>query len=357
MSTERCFNFSAGPATLPAEVIDEITRKLPHFGGASILEISHRGERVQAILEEARALVTELMGLPKGYSVLFLQGGATQQFAMVPMNLLEGGADYAITGAWSQKALAEAALFGEARVAFTSEGSHFSRVPLPEEVSVAEGSSYLHITSNNTIFGTQYALFPETGTVPLVADMSSDILSRMIEPSRFGLVYAGAQKNLGPAGVTLVVIRDDLLERAPRSVPNILRYRTHAEAGSCSNTPPVFAIWATLLTLRWLKGQGGVPAIEARNRKKAAMLYDAIDRSSLYRGNAEAESRSMMNVTFTLPSEDVAKRFLDGAAEAGMMGLKGHRSVDGVRASIYNAMPVEGVAKLVEYMKAFEKNG
>ncbi len=355
MSTTRLFNFGAGPSMLPGEVVGEIRETMMDFGGMSILEISHRSKPFGKIIDEARSLVAELMELPAGYDVLFLQGGATQQFAMVPMNLMDRTADYVCTGAWSQKAFAEAKVFGQPREIFSSEAEGFSRVPRPEELSVDAQASYLHITSNNTIFGTQYASFPETGEVPLVADMSSDILSRRIDAKRFGLIYAGAQKNLGPAGVTLVVVREDLLARDYRPAPKIWRYVTHAKAGSLSNTPPVFAIWATLLNLRWMKRQGGVAAIEARNQRKAALLYEVIDAGDFYRGNAEANSRSMMNVTFTLPNDELAATFLAEAEGAGLVGLKGHRSVGGIRASIYNAMPLEGVEALTAFMREFSQ--
>jgi phosphoserine aminotransferase len=361
MSTKRIFNFSAGPSTLPTAVVDGIQSGMTDFGGMSILEISHRSAGFTAVIDEARGLVRELMDIPKDYEVLFMQGGASHQFAMIPLNFMERSADYLLTGVWSKKALAEAEIVGATRVAYTSEDSNFSRTPGTDEVEINRDADYVHITSNNTIFGTQYATFPETGTVPLMADMSSDIMSRVIDVSKFGLIYAGAQKNLGPAGVTIVIIRKDLLNNAQRftnnvgSIPKILRYSTHVESKSLYNTPPTFPIWALMQNLRWLKGQGGVAGIEGINSKKAAMIYDVVDGTDFFTGNAETNSRSIMNVTFTLPTDELSAKFLAEAQASEMSGLKGHRSVGGIRASIYNAMPTEGVERLVEFMKEFER--
>ncbi len=358
MSKERIYNFGAGPSTLPSAVIDDIKYGMTDFGGMSILEISHRSADFTSIIDEARLLIRELMEVPDDYEVLFMQGGASHQFAMIPLNLMSGGADYLITGTWSKKALVEAEIVGEARVVFSSEDSNFSRTPNPNEVKLSDDADYVHITSNNTIFGTQYAEFPDAGDAPLIADMSSDIMSKVIDVSRFGIIYAGAQKNLGPAGVTVVVIRKDLLAKEPQKISKIFRYSTHVDSKSLYNTPPTFPIWALMQNLRWLKSHGGVGGIEAVNCKKAAMLYTAIDGTGFYAGNAEIGSRSNMNVTFTLPSDDLSARFVAEANEAGMAGLKGHRSVGGIRASIYNAMPISGVERLVEFMKDFErKNG
>lgn len=351
----RVFNFNPGPSALPLAALEEIRDGFLKFGGMSVLEISHRSREFRAVLEEAEALLRELMGVPQGYRVLFLQGGASQQFAMVPMNLLERSADYAITGSWSKKAAAEAKPFGEARKAWAPGEEGFTRVPRPEEVHVSPEASYLHITTNNTIEGTQYHAFPDAGGVPLVADMSSDILSRPIDVSRFGLIYAGAQKNLGPAGVTVVVVRDDLAQRSCREVPAIFRYASHAENGSLYNTPPAFAIYAMGRVLAWIKRQGGAAAMERRNREKAALLYDVLDGSSFYRAPAERASRSFMNVVFTLPSEELTARFVAEAKAARMVGLAGHRSVGGIRASIYNACPLEAAVALAEFMREFER--
>ncbi|MBI2341258.1 MAG: 3-phosphoserine/phosphohydroxythreonine transaminase [Deltaproteobacteria bacterium] len=348
-------NFNPGPSILPAEALEEIRRNFMNFGGMSILEISHRSKEFENILEDAKALFAELMAIPKNYHILFLQGGASLQFAMVPMNLMEKCADYSLTGYWSKKALKEAKLFGEANIPFSSENSAFSRTPKPAEISLSQKSSYLHITSNNTIYGTQYHEFPETGDIPLVADMSSDILSRKIDVSKFGLIYAGAQKNLGPAGTTVVIIRDDLLKREYRKLPTMLKYSIHAESNSLYNTPPVFAVYAMSYVLKWIKKSGGIDAIEKINREKADTLYKTIDSSNLYCGTAEKSSRSSMNVTFRLKNTALENRFLDEAKKAEMAGLKGHREIGGIRASIYNAFPLDGVKKLAEFMKEFER--
>ncbi len=355
MSTKRIYNFNAGPAVLPLEVLEEIRSGFMEFGGMSIFEISHRSKKFGAILEETENLVVELMGVPKNYRVLFLQGGASLQFAMVPMNLMDKTADYALTGSWSKKALAEAKVVGAPRAAFSSEETKFSRTPASSEIDMGRDSSYLHITSNNTIYGTQYHAFPETGDVPLVADMSSDILSRAVDVSRFGLIYAGAQKNLGPAGVTLVAIREDLAGRNYRGLPAMLRYSTHVENNSLYNTPPVFAIYAVGLVLKWLKRQGGVAKMEQVNSRKAALIYDVLDRSTFYRSHADKQSRSFMNVVFTLPSDELTSKFIAKAEENDMAGLKGHRSVGGIRASIYNAFPMDGVEALAQFMREFER--
>jgi len=355
MSIERVHNFNPGPAALPLEALEAMREGFMDFGGMSILEISHRSREFGAIIDEARELLKELMSIPTGYDILFLQGGAAHQFAMVPLNLMESTADYAITGSWSEKAFAEAGVVGRPAVAFTSKEEGFTRVPGKGEVKIADGASYLHITSNNTIFGTQYREFPDAGGVPLIADMSSDILSRPVDVGSFGLIYAGAQKNLGPAGVTCVIIREDLARRSCREIPKILRYSSHVEGASLYNTPPVFAIYATMHCLRWVKAQGGVAEMERRNAAKAAMLYEAIDSSSFYEGVAEKGSRSAMNVTFRLPDEGLTERFVADAKGRGIVGIKGHRSVGGLRASIYNAVGGESVEALVSFMKEFER--
>ncbi|MFH1830396.1 MAG: 3-phosphoserine/phosphohydroxythreonine transaminase [Pseudomonadota bacterium] len=355
MSTERIHNFNAGPSALPLEVLEEVHDGFMNFKGMSVLEISHRSKQFVAIMDEARSLIAELMDIPSIYKILFLQGGAAQQFAMVPLNLMDRSADYVITGHWAKRALAEARVVGDARVIYSSEDQGFTRVPDKGEIKPTDGASYVHITTNNTIYGTQYKQIPDTQGVPLIADMSSDILSRHLNISQFGLIYAGAQKNMGPAGVTCVIIRDDLLAHKPRALPDVLRYSTHAEKESLYNTPPVFAIYVMMLTLRWIKKLGGVKAIEQTNAIKAAMLYEAIDASSLYKGVAEPNSRSMMNVTFTMPSEELAERFVSEAAKSNIVGIKGHRSVGGLRASIYNASPLESVQALISFMKEFER--
>lgn len=355
MTSNRVYNFNPGPATLPLEVLKEFGESFMNFGGMSIFEISHRGKEFEAILNETVSLVKELMKVPDNYHILFLQGGAATQFAMAPMNLMDKTADFALTGAWSKKALSEAKNFGTPNVCFSSEETKFSRTPKPDEIKLSPGASYLHITSNNTIFGSQYHTFPDTGSTPLVADMSSDILSRPIDVSKFGLIYAGAQKNLGPAGVTLVIIRDELARRVHRTVPAIWRYSTHADEKSLYNTPPVSAIYLTKLVLKWVKGKGGVSAIEKQNREKAGIIYDVLDNSNFYRSHVEKDSRSFMNIVFTLPDEETTQKFLAKTKENGMVGLKGHRSVGGIRASIYNAFPREGAEALAALMREFER--
>ena len=358
--THRVFNFGAGPAVLPESVLEEAQRDLLALPGLgmSVLEISHRSAAFDRILEQAEADLRTLAGVPEDYHVLFLQGGASQQFAMVPMNLLGPGgvADYTLTGSWAKKAATEAARFGRVNICATTEAEAFTRVPAPDELRLTSGSAYVHVTSNNTIVGTQWPIIPEVGETPLVVDASSDLLCRPIDVTRHGLIYGGAQKNLGPAGVTLAIVRNDLAERGPDTLPTMLRYAVAAKHGSRYNTPPVFAIYVFGLVMRWLLDNGGLTTMETRNRRKAAMLYDAIDQSGFYRGTAQRGSRSLMNVTFRLPTEELERRFVSQASEAGLSGLKGHRSVGGLRASIYNAFPEAGVATLVELMAEFERD-
>ena len=357
--TERIFNFSAGPAVLPLAVLEEAQRDLLSLPGVgmSVLEISHRSKAFDEIILGAEADMRKLSSIPDNYRVLFLQGGASLQFTMVPMNLLPAGgrADYILTGVWSKKALKEAKRLGQANVAATTEGENFARLPRPDDIKLDPEAAYVHFTTNNTIYGTEWKQEPETGDVPLVADASSDIFSRQIDVSKYGLIYAGAQKNLAPAGVTLVIMRDDLLARSPESLPTMLNYNTHAKERSLFNTPPVFAIYVMRLVLKWLVDQGGLQEVERRNKEKAALLYDAIDATDFYRAHAEPDSRSLMNVTFKLPSDELDKQFVTEATRAGLDGLKGHRSVGGCRASIYNAFPREGVEALVSFMKEFER--
>ena len=358
--TRRVVNFSAGPAALPEPVLDRAREGLPVFGqtGMSVMEMSHRSAAYTEIHEGALALVRSLLGVPDGFEVLFLQGGATLQFSMVPMNLLapDRSADYVLTGSWSKKAFVEAKKHGRARVAGSTEDADgvFRRIPSPAELGLDPAASYLHLTTNNTIFGTQWPELPDADA-PLVADMSSDILSRPIPWEKFGLAYAGAQKNLGPAGVTLVVVRRDLLARIPDDLPTMLDYRPHVEQGSRYNTPPTWSIYVTGLALEWVREQGGVEAMQRRSRERARLLYDLLDAGDFYRGTAEPESRSLMNVTFRLPSEQLEQRFLAAAAERELIGLKGHRSIGGIRASLYNAMPMAGVERLAELMEEFQR--
>ncbi len=358
---ERIYNFSPGPATLPPSVLQEAARDIVNFHdkGIGLLELSHRSKEFMAVAEETEGLIRELLQVPANYKVLFLQGGASSQFYMVPMNLLapKKKATYLNTGTWSKKAIKEAKLFGDITVAYSSEESTFNRVPQDNEYSVEPDSEYLYFVTNNTIYGTQFAQMPETETM-LVADMSSDILSRPVDVSRFGIIFAGAQKNMGPAGVTIVIIRDDLLDRVADTVPTMLQYKTHADKDSMFNTPPCFSIYCVGRVMNWLKEQGGVAAMEKINQRKAGLLYDAIDGTDFYRGHAEKASRSLMNISFNLPTPELEAQFIAEAAAVGFDGLKGHRSIGGCRASIYNAFPEEGVRKLVDFMTAFaQKNG
>lgn len=355
----RIFNFSAGPAVLPMPVLEEARRDLVSLPGVgmSVLEISHRSRAFDEIIQGAEADFRALARIPEGYHVLFLQGGASLQFSMVPMNLLPAGvtADYVVTGSWSQKAVKEAKKVGAVHVAATTEAEGFARIPRQDELRLTPGAAYVHYTSNNTIYGTEWASEPAAGDVPLVCDASSDIFSRPLEVGRYGLIYAGAQKNLGPSGLTVVVIRDDLAQRGAASLPTMLRYATHVENRSLYNTPPVFAIYVLRLVLRWLTAQGGLAAMAAANRRKAGKLYAEIDRTGFYRGHAAPDSRSSMNVTFRLPSVELETLFAGEATAAGFDGLEGHRSVGGLRASIYNAFPEEGVDALVAFMQDFER--
>ena len=363
MTTQtRIFNFSAGPAVLPREVLEEVQRDLIELPGVgmSILEISHRSKPFDEIMAGCEADLRSLAGVPDGYRVLFLQGGASLQFSMVPMNLLPpgGSADYIVTGTWAQKAVKEAKRVGAVKIAASTESDNFTRVPKQQELTLDPGAAYVHYTTNNTIYGTEWHDVPAVGSVPLVADASSDIFSRPIDIAKYALIYAGAQKNLAPAGVTLVIIRDDMVKRTPASLPTMLQYSVHVENQSLYNTPPVFAIYVMRLVLKWLIRQGGLAAIEKQNARKADKLYAEIDRTGFYRGHAQKDSRSRMNVTFRLPTEELEKKFVKESTAAGLDGLKGHRSVGGLRASIYNAFPEAGVDALVQFMKAFEqKNG
>ncbi len=355
----RIFNFNPGPAALPAMVLEEMQAELMDFKGTgmSVAEISHRSAPFEEVLNDAISRTKRLLNLPDNFKVLFVQGGASTQFCMVPMNLIPDGtaADYINTGTWAAKAIKEANILGKPNtVIASSEDKNYSYVP--KEFSVDPNAAYLHITSNNTIEGTQWAGFPHAGAVPLVSDMSSDMLSRPFDPRPFGLIYAGAQKNLGPAGVTMVIVREDMLERVPKTIPTMLRYTTHSDKNSLYNTPPCVSIYMVGLVLKWLEEKiGGLEAMEKINREKAALLYKAIDETEFYRGTADLSSRSLMNVTFRLPNEDLEKKFVPAALKNGMAGLKGHRSVGGCRASIYNATGMDGVQCLVDFMRDFAK--
>ena len=358
-TVHRVYNFSAGPAVLPVSVLEEIQRDLVSLPGVgmSILEISHRSAAFESILAQAEADIRALAGIPSHYKVLFLQGGASLQFSMVPMNLLTPGAtaDYIDSGSWAEKAIKEAKRVGSVNVAATTKDENYSRVPRQEELKLTPGAAYVHMTSNNTIEGTEYKDLPAVGDVPLVSDTSSDMFSRPIDITRHALIYSGAQKNMGPAGVTVVIVRDDMLQRSNKAMPTMLNYAVHAENGSMYNTPPAFAVYALGLVMKWLIGVGGLAAIATANDRKAAKLYGAIDRTGFYRGTAHKECRSLMNVTFRLATEELEKQFIKESTAAGLDGLKGHRSVGGMRASIYNAFPEEGVDALVALMREFER--
>jgi len=355
----RIWNLSAGPAVLPESVLEEAKESLLSLGdtGVGICEHSHRGKAFVALAEEAESLCRELAGVPDSYRVLFLQGGASTQFAMVPMNFLtlDATADYLVTGSWAKKAVKEARLFGNVHVAGSSEDTNFNVIPPSHQFSAKP--RYVHFTSNNTIYGTQFASEPAgfTDGAFLVCDASSDIFSRPIDVTKYGIIYAGAQKNLGPSGVTLVIIRDDLVEAGSDQPTSMLQYRTHAGAGSMFNTPPTFGIYVMMLVFRWIRDQGGLTAMETRNRNKAGRLYDAIDRSRLFHGTADSGSRSSMNVTFVTGDAEIDGRFVSEATAAGFNAIKGHRSVGGMRASLYNAFPPEGVDALIGFMEEFEK--
>ncbi len=357
---DRVFNFNPGPSTLPLSVLETVREELLDYRGTgmSVMEISHRSPEFEEINAAAMALARELMGLGNDYQVLFLGGGASTQFAMVPLNFLHEGetAAYADTGAWSAKAIKEARKIGDVHIAASSENTDYRSIPRPADIHYPDDAAYLHITSNNTIKGTQYQVFPDTGDVPLIADMSSDICSRRVDFSTFSLIYAGAQKNLGPAGVTMVVIRKDLLDRCRDGLPTMLDYRTHTEKNSTFNTPPVFGVYVVRLVLEWFMDQGGLEAVEEVNRAKKDAVYALLDAYPEYfKGTVEPRSRSWMNVTLRLPSEDLEKKLIAEAKEAGLVGLKGHRSVGGIRVSLYNAMPLDGAQRVAQFMEDFRK--
>ena len=353
------YNFSAGPAVLPKEVLQQVQNELVewHGSGMSVMEMSHRGKEFMGIAAETEADLRELMGIPTSYKVLFLQGGASTQFSMVPMNLLRGktSADYLNTGEWSKKAIKEAKKYCTVNVVASSEDKNFSYAPAQSEWKLNPDAAYVHYTTNETIGGVEMFWTPETGTVPLVADMSSHILSRPIDVSKFGLIYAGAQKNIGPAGLTIVIVREDLIGQTIVGTPTMMDYQTHAENESMYNTPPTFAMYVAGLVFKWIKARGGLAAMEKYNADKAGLLYDCLDASALYSCPTAPKNRSRMNVPFTLRDAALDEEFLKGAKTLGLLQLKGHRSVGGMRASIYNAMPIEGVQALVNYLQTFEK--
>ncbi|HKM32121.1 MAG TPA: 3-phosphoserine/phosphohydroxythreonine transaminase [Oscillospiraceae bacterium] len=353
----RVYNFSAGPAILPEEVLKKAASELVEYGtsGQSVMEMSHRSKEYEAIINECERLFREVMSIPDNYKVLFLQGGASLQFAMVPLNLMKSGkADFVLTGQWAKKALSEAKKFGSCTEIASSADKTFSYIPELDSSKFSKDADYFHICLNNTIYGTKFAKLPETGDVPLVADLSSCILSEPIDVSKFGVIYAGAQKNIGPAGLTVVIIREDLIGNAREGTPTMLDYKTHSENDSMYNTPPTYAIYICKLVLEWILSNGGLAAMKEHNEAKAAVLYDFLDSSKLFRATVEKGSRSLMNVPFITGDEELDKKFISEAKAKGFINIKGHRSVGGMRASIYNAMPIEGVEKLVALMKEFE---
>ncbi len=356
----RVYNFSAGPSMLPEDVLKTAAAEMLEYGttGQSVMEMSHRSKEYQAIFDETEANLREIMNIPDNYDVLFLQGGASTQFAMVPLNLMtkNGKADYIITGQWANKAYKEAARYGKARAVASSADKTYSYIPKTKREDFDPEADYVHICMNNTIYGTKYHEIPDTGDVPLVADISSCILSEPIDVKKFGVLYAGAQKNVAPAGVTIVIIRKDLVGNAMDITPTMLNYATHAENGSMFNTPPCYAIYIAGLTFKWLKKIGGLEAMKKINEEKAALLYDYLDSTDFYTATARKEDRSIMNVPFVAASAELDAEFVAGAKERGIENIKGHRSVGGMRASIYNAMPIEGVRALVEYMKEFAES-
>ncbi len=354
---ERVFNFSAGPAMLPEEVLSAAASEMLNYqnSGMSVMEMSHRSKEFVSIYDNAEKLLREVMSVPDNYKVLFLQGGASTQFAMLPMNLMNktGKVDVINTGAWTKKAIKEIGAVGTANVLASSEDSTYNHIPT--DFKLSDDADYVYLASNNTIYGTKWNNFPETGDTPLVADMSSNILSEPVDVSKFGVIFAGAQKNLGPAGVTIVVIREDLVGKHIEGTPTMMQYKTHVDASSMFNTPPTYSIYVVGKVLQWIKDNGGVQGVYAMNQKKADLLYNFLDSSELFSGTAKKEDRSLMNVPFVTGNDDLDAKFIKEAAANGLMTLKGHRSVGGMRASIYNAMPYEGVEKLVKVMADFEK--
>ncbi|WP_196593842.1 3-phosphoserine/phosphohydroxythreonine transaminase [Pectinatus sottacetonis] len=361
MEANRVYNFNPGPATMPLEVLKETQKEFLNFdnSGMSIIEISHRSKEYEQVHNQAKADIKELMGLGDDYDVLFIQGGASTEFAMVPMNFALNGkkGNYVLSGSFSTKAFKEAEIQGVGAIAASSKENDFRNIPKQSDIKLGDDAAYLHICYNNTIYGTEYHYIPETSSIPLIADMSSDMLSRPLDFNKFSLIYAGVQKNLGPAGVALVVVKKSFIENSPENIPTMFRYNTYSKKNSLYNTPPAFGIYFVGKVAAWIKKQGGLSVMAEKNAKKAALLYDIIDNSNnFYRGHAEKDSRSFMNVTFRLPSEELEAKFIAKAKEKQLCGIKGHRSVGGLRASIYNAMPYEGVKCLADFMVEFQKN-
>lgn len=356
--SKRAYNFNAGPAALPLEVLQKAQAEVTEYQGIgmSIMEISHRSSEYEQLNSETQELFAELLNIPKGYKVLFLQGGASTQFPMIPMNLLKPNqtACYVHTGSWGAKAIKESQLIGETLIVASSKENKYSKIPDLQDIELPQNAAYVHITSNETIEGAQFQTFPDTGNIPLIADMSSDIMCRPVDVSKFAMIYAGAQKNLGPSGVTVVIMREDLIQDTPVHIPTMLRYDTHTESDSLYNTPPVYSVYMMNLVLKWIQGNGGLEKMEQRNREKAALIYDTIDESNgFYYGPVDKANRSIMNITFRLKDEELEKKFIKESAEAGFVGLKGHRSVGGLRASAYNAVPYESCKALQDFMINF----
>ena len=354
----KIYNFSAGPAMLPESVLKKAQEEMMNYrdSGMSVMEMSHRSKQYEEIIKDAESVLREIMAIPEDYSVLFLQGGASSQFAMVPLNLFGENktADYVNTGTWAIKAIKEAKRYGAVNVVATSEDTNYNRIPELDRSKFNSTADYFHITTNNTIEGTRFTEIPDTGAVPIIADMSSNILSEVYDVSKFGLIYAGAQKNMGPAGVTVVIIRKDLIGKALDITPTMFNYKTHADESSMFNTPPTYSVYMCKLVFEWVKEMGGVAVLQKINEEKANILYDYLDQSKMFRGTVEKKDRSLMNVPFVSPSAELDAKFIKEAASNGFIELKGHRLVGGMRASIYNAMPTEGVIKLVDFMKKFE---
>lgn len=356
----RVYNFSAGPAVLPEKVLKIAADEMLNYKstGQSVMEMSHRSKEYQAIIDECEALLREVMSIPDGYKVLFLQGGASSQFAMIPLNLMNksGKADFVITGQWANKAYQEASRYGDCKVIASSKDKTFSYIPQLDKNEFRADADYFHICENNTIYGTKWTELPDTENVPLISDMSSCILSEPVDVSKYGMIYAGAQKNMGPAGLTVVIIREDLIGNARDITPTMFDYKTHSENGSMYNTPPTYGIYILKLVLDWVKELGGLEAMKALNEKKAAVLYNFLDSSNMFKATVQGKDRSLMNIPFVTGNDELDAKFVSEAKKAGFINLKGHRSVGGMRASIYNAMPIEGVESLVEFMKKFEAN-
>lgn len=359
MTEKRVFNFSAGPSTLPVPVLEKAAKQMLNYenSGMSVMEMSHRSSSYLDIFEKTKKLLKKVMNVPDDYKIVFIQGGATQQFSMVPLNLLKNGkADYIITGSFSKKAATEAKKYGEINIAYDGSENNYKHIPTQEELKLDPQASYVHLCANNTIYGTEWKYVPDTNGVPIIADMSSNILSKPIDVSKYGMIYAGAQKNMGIAGLGVAIIKEELLRKVPDSTPVLLDYQLMIDNDSMYNTPPAYAIYILGLVLEWIDDLGGLEVIEKMNIKKAELLYDYLDSSDFYICHSDKDNRSLMNVTFTTPNKDLDAKFVKESIAAGMTNLKGHRSVGGIRASIYNAMPIEGVEKLIEFMKEFESN-